>query len=61
MAKEKDELIALVEELMMECDERHAHEEILMEQVRELGGEPVPFSKSSPWHIGLESYMSAEE
>ena len=37
----KRQLESLVCELMMECDERHAHEDALSEQVRKLGGIPA--------------------
>ena len=40
----KEQLVSTVYELMMECDERHAHEDALEEQILKLGGVPVSFA-----------------
>lgn len=61
MGKVKEELLSLVEELMRECDERRAHEEILEQQVISLGGTPIPFEVSSPWHDNLDYYLDNED
>lgn len=42
------EVIPIVAQLMMECDERKAHEETLEKQIRSLGHEPIKSSSLFP-------------
>lgn len=51
MGAVKEELLAYIEDLMRECDERHMHADLLAEQVRELGGTPIPYEQVSPWDV----------
>lgn len=45
-----EELVSMIEQLALECDARHAMEDALIAQVRELGGEPVRYSMlDRPW------------
>lgn len=46
-----DDVTALrgaIYDLCLECDARHAHEDALEQQVRELGGEPVQVTWLDP-------------
>lgn len=46
--KTRKELVEMIEQLSMECDERHAREDALEEQVRSLGAIPVKHTFLNP-------------
>lgn len=47
-AESADDLIEIIEQLSLECDSRHAHEDALASQVISLGGVPVEHTWLDP-------------
>lgn len=61
-----DDVTALrgaIRDLCLECDARHAHEDALEQQVRELGGEPVQVTWLDPAWDGsdVEPAVAADQ